>query len=105
MAQLEYMKTELSDEQQDKLCALGIAPTIIKLLEFRFDLQDLLRMLPKDLGKDGYDTLCIETQSNGNNYFWRVYYSEHDVDTNFCEEQLIDALFELVVRFIKSEKK
>lgn len=105
------MRTTLTIEQSQKFCSLGLSsyfPDNIaistgqgegwrEIYYIRFCLTDLLAILPKDLGNDGYDTLCIETQSNGNNYFWRVYYSEHDADTNFCEDELIDALFELVV--------
>lgn len=105
MAQLSYMKTELSEEQNEKLCELGIAPTIIKLIEFKFDLQDLLRILPKQID-------VVEPNRIGKYSIFILHYEDkYDVGyahydgaelfftrtKKFREVQLIDALFELVV--------
>lgn len=108
------MKQQLTKEQSRRLIELGVpaekaSNSVVEETHGDgqswtytvFTIGDLLEVLPKEIGNDGYMTLGIEVLSDEYKYFWRVLYYDC-AGSVFEEDELIDALFDLVVWFIEN---
>ena len=114
------MKQQLTKEQSKRLIELGVptekaSESVVEENHGEnhswtypvFTIGDLLEVLPKEIGNAGYMTLGMEVLYDEEKYFWKVLYYDC-AGSVFEEDELIDALFDLVVwcidnRYIKVE--
>lgn len=99
------MKTELTNEQSQILIELGVPGT-----RPTFKLEDLLKILPKYLNYEFEGVKYAADFCFGwNNRFlhYEAGYDLYDMwdKSHHCAEELIDALYELTVWYLKNKKQ
>lgn len=102
------MKQYTLPEQTDKLIELGFEKPRVAMPkfewkdgepQFRYTIGELIEMLPISFENDNDDTSWLEIEAGAD---WCVSYSSFGFTDYDCErEELIDALFDMVLRLKK----
>lgn len=103
------MKTQLTAEQSAKLIELGVSPGKANGLWLPgtdaiipFALSDILDILPKEIKRNNYNSYTFSIVADNHYWnveyrYWRGDYAENDTLALFESEELIDALYSLLL--------